>query len=248
VPRREENRVQLAASRACSKEEFGGQGRKGKDPVGPPDCGESGKQATITISHASLEAACGRSGQPRCFVVAVQPTTPAGHALGQAMTCTCLLCQHDNYLALQSGLSRASEQRLPTIDQRPANQTRSAFCHNRCAFCLYQPVASSLRGPFRHMVSRQPGASPVSLWVYLSISVAVCMSASVTVPACSKSAVKCPFNPQSLISDCMSRFPRRYNPVQVLALALALSSLAQRGTRILLSSLPASLEPSRPQD
>jgi DNA-directed RNA polymerase subunit M/transcription elongation factor TFIIS len=165
--RREENRVQLAASsrrqagRAARRNSVG---REGKERI-PWDLQIAGKAESkpqSPISHASLEAACGRSGQPRCFVVAVQPRS-AGHALSQAMTCTCLLCQHDNYLALQPGLSRASEQRLPKSDYRPASQTHSAFCHNRCAFCLYQPVASSLRGPFGHMVSRQPGASSVSL-------------------------------------------------------------------------------------
>jgi hypothetical protein len=192
VPRREGNRVQLAArqstaGRACSKEELG---REGKDPVKPPDCGEGGKQATVTVSilHASLKAACGRSGQSRCFVVAVQPTS-AGHALGQAIACTCLPCQHGNYLALQPVTGRASEQqpatsnqqpatsdyRPATTDRRPATSKPGpfSFCHNRCAFCLYQQVASSLGGPFGHMVSRQPGASSVSLCVYLSISVSL---------------------------------------------------------------------------
>jgi hypothetical protein len=210
--------------------------------VGPPDCGESGKQATITISHASLEAACGRSGQPRCFVVAVQPRS-AGHALGQAMTCTCLLCQHDNYLALQPGLSRASEQRLPTSKPDPFSLLPQPLCilFVPAGCVIAQRTVWAYGFPTTRCIVRQP----VGVSIYIC---SVCMSASVTVLACSKSAVKCPFNPQSPISDCMSRFPRRYNPVRVLALALAPSSLAQRSTRILLSSLPASLEPSRPQD
>jgi hypothetical protein len=241
---------QSTADRACSKEEFGRQGRKGKDPVGPPDCGESGKQATITISHTSLEAACGRSGQSRCFVVAVQPTS-AGHALGQAMTCTCLLCQHGNYLALQPVLSRASEQRLPTSDYRPATSKPGPLSLLPQPLCiLFVPAGCVIAWrtvwaygfPTTRCITRQP----VGVSIYICICVYLCIS------NCSKSAVKYPSNSQSLISDRMSRFPRRYNPVQVLALALALalalSSLAQRSTRILLSSLPASLEPSRPQD
>jgi hypothetical protein len=125
--------------------------------------------------------------RPRCFVVAVQPTS-AGHALGQAMTCTCLPCQHGNYLALQPGLSRASEQRLPTIDQRPATSKPGPFSLLPQPLCIsFVPagcvIASSTVWAYGFPTTR---CSPVSLWVYLSISVSVCKSASVAVSACSK--------------------------------------------------------------
>jgi hypothetical protein len=200
VPRREGNRVQLAArqltaGRACSKEELG---REGKDPVKPPDCGEGGKQATVTVSilHASLKAACGRSGQSRCFVVAVQPTS-AGHALGQAIACTCLPCQHGNYLALQPVTGRASEQqpatsnqqpattdqRLPTGDQRPANQARSASAttavHFVCTSRLRHLLEARLGIWFPDNQARHPSACAcIYLYLYLylfCICVCVCV-------------------------------------------------------------------------
>jgi hypothetical protein len=262
VPRREGNRVQLAArqstaGRACSKEELG---REGKDPVKPPDCGEGGKQATVTVSilHASLKAACGRSGQSRCFVVAVQPTS-AGHALGQVIACTCLPCQHGNYLALQPVTGRASEQQPATSDYRletSDQQTRPVQLLPQPLCILFVPAGCVISWrpvwaygfPTTRRVIRQPVRVSIYICIFI-FSVSVCVYASVPVSACSKSAVKCPFSSQSLISDRMSRFPRRYSQVQVLALApSSLLALAQRGTRILLSSLPAPLEPSRPQD